>query len=106
MLPRTPLDDYRLFPAEDGDLGDSLSSSGPRVAVSPRLHLVRPLLAISRAEIEAYCVEYRLAPRLDRSNEDTTFFRNRLRHELLPILETYNPGIRAGAGAHRRGAGG
>ena len=94
MLPRTPLDDYRLFPAEDGDLGDPLSLSGPRVAVSPRLHLVRPLLAIPRTDIEAYCAEYRLAPRTDRSNEDTTFFRNRLRHELLPLLETYNPGIR------------
>ena len=94
MLPRTALDDYRLFPAEDGDLGDSLSSADPRVPASPRLHLVRPLLSIPRAEIEAYCADYRLAPRTDRSNEDTTFFRNRLRHELLPILETYNPGIR------------
>ena len=40
-----------------------------------------------RAEIEAYCAGYRLAPRTDRSNEDTTFYRNRLRHELLPLLE-------------------
>ena len=55
---------------------------------------MRPLLSIPRADIEAYCAAYRLAPRTDRSNEDTTFFRNRLRHELLPILETYNPGIR------------
>ena len=94
MLPRTPLDDYRLFPPEDGNLDDSLSSSDPRGPASSRLHLVRPLLSVSRVEIEAYCAEYRLAPRVDRSNEDTTFFRNRLRHELLPILETYNPGIR------------
>jgi len=56
--------------------------------------LVRPILSIARADIEAYCVEYRLAPRFDRSNEDTTFFRNRLRHELLPLLEGYNPQIR------------
>ena len=70
-------------------------AESPQSPVSaPRLHLVRPLLSISRAEIEAYCAEYRLAPRTDRSNEDTTFFRNRLRHELLPLLETYNPGIR------------
>jgi tRNA(Ile)-lysidine synthetase-like protein len=94
MLPRTPLDDYRLFQAGDGDADDLPLLSDPRVPVSPRLHLVRPLLAISRADIEAYCAEYRLAPRTDRSNEDTTFFRNRLRHELLPLLETYNPGIR------------
>ena len=80
----------------DGDAGDPPPSSDPRVhrEASPRLHIVRPLLAISRAEIEAYCAEYRLAPRTDRSNEDTTFFRNRLRHELLPLLATYNPGIR------------
>ena len=60
----------------------------------PDLSLVRPLLATSRAEIEAYCAAHKLAPRYDRSNEDTTFFRNRLRHELLPLLETYNPAIR------------
>ena len=41
-----------------------------------------------------YCVKQGLTPRFDRSNEDTTFFRNRLRHELLPLLETYNPQIR------------
>ena len=78
----------------DVDAGGPHLLSGPRVAASPSLRLVRPLLAISRAEIEAYCADYRLAPRTDRSNEDTTFFRNRLRHELLPLLETYNPGIR------------
>ncbi len=56
--------------------------------------MIRPLLAIPRKRIEAYCAEHGLQPRLDRSNLDTTYFRNRLRHELLPLLETYNPNIR------------
>lgn len=56
--------------------------------------LVRPLLTITRADVVDYCTSQGLAPRFDRSNEDTTFFRNRLRHELLPLLEAYNPQIR------------
>lgn len=56
--------------------------------------LIRPLLFTPRADILAYCAEHGLQPRYDRSNEDTTFFRNRLRHELLPLLEGYNPQIR------------
>ncbi|MBL8046677.1 MAG: tRNA lysidine(34) synthetase TilS, partial [Anaerolineales bacterium] len=55
--------------------------------------IIRPLLTTSRAEIEAYCAEHGLKPVLDSSNSDTTFFRNRLRHELLPMLEKYNPNI-------------
>lgn len=57
------------------------------------LSLARPLLATSRAEVEAYCTERGLNPTLDASNSDTTFFRNRLRHELLPVLAQYNPNI-------------
>lgn len=59
-----------------------------------RLALVRPLLEVPRADIEAHVAEHALSPRFDRSNLDTTFFRNRLRHELIPELETYNPNIR------------
>ncbi|MFQ6016446.1 MAG: tRNA lysidine(34) synthetase TilS [Anaerolineae bacterium] len=58
------------------------------------LSLLRPLLEVPRLEIEAYCRQHKLRPRFDRSNLDTTYFRNRLRHELIPILETYNPNIR------------
>jgi len=58
------------------------------------LQLIRPLLEIPRAEIEAYCLEHGLKPRFDRSNLDTTYYRNRLRHELIPCLESYNPNIR------------
>lgn len=58
------------------------------------LRLIRPLLEVPRVDIEAYCAAHGLQPRFDRSNLDTTYYRNRLRHELLPFLETFNPGIR------------
>ncbi|MBC7264626.1 MAG: tRNA lysidine(34) synthetase TilS [Chloroflexi bacterium] len=58
------------------------------------LRLIRPLLSTYRADIEAYCMEVGITPRFDRSNLDTTLFRNRLRHELLPYLEEYNPNFR------------
>lgn len=58
------------------------------------VQVVRPLLECWRAEIEEYCRQCGLVPRFDRSNLDTTLFRNRLRHELIPYLETYNPQIR------------
>ncbi|MCL4562208.1 MAG: tRNA lysidine(34) synthetase TilS [Chloroflexi bacterium] len=56
--------------------------------------LVRPLLGIWREETEAYCAEFSLQPVTDASNRDTTYFRNRLRHELIPFLQSYNPRIR------------
>ena len=57
---------------------------------------IRPLLAVTRAEIEAYCREFQLKPRTDPSNLSLRYLRNRVRHELLPLLEReYNPNIRA-----------
>jgi tRNA(Ile)-lysidine synthase len=56
--------------------------------------LIRPLLEVSRAEILAYCREHGLRPLEDESNNDPRFLRNRIRHELLPLLEELNPGIR------------
>ncbi len=58
------------------------------------LHLVRPLLDVTRGEIETYCKKNYLTPHYDRSNLDPTFFRNRLRQEALPYLETLNPNLR------------
>ncbi|MBC7962380.1 MAG: tRNA lysidine(34) synthetase TilS [Steroidobacteraceae bacterium] len=55
---------------------------------------VRPLLDVSRAQIEQYLAERGLDWREDASNLDTSFLRNRIRHELLPLLEQYNPAIR------------
>jgi len=61
--------------------------------------LVRPMLDISRAEIEDYLQENRLQFREDSSNSDTVFLRNRIRHQLLPLLEEFNPAIRRGLAA-------
>ncbi len=102
MLPRTPLTDFRLSGAECGAAGPLKSGLEASVGLAeqdsppsmPLLALVRPLLAVPRAEIEAYCAAHGLTPRFDRSNADTTIYRNRLRHELLPVLATYNPAIR------------
>jgi tRNA(Ile)-lysidine synthase len=60
----------------------------------PQIPLVRPLLALWRGETEAYCREHDLEPHFDASNADTTYFRNRLRHALIPELEKYNPRIK------------
>ncbi len=60
---------------------------------SETIPLIRPLLNIWRAEIETYCAEHDLTTLTDSTNADTTYFRNRLRHELIPELETYVPGF-------------
>ncbi|MCZ7543192.1 MAG: tRNA lysidine(34) synthetase TilS [Anaerolineae bacterium] len=80
MLPVTPLSAYHLLP-------DAPDPAG--------LRLVRPLLTTPRAEVEDYCRRHGIATRFDRSNLDTTHFRNRLRHEVIPYLETVNPNLRA-----------
>ena len=63
---------------------------------SGQIPLARPLLGLSKPEVLAYCREAGLEPSFDRSNDDTTYFRNRLRLELVPYLQTYNPNIRQG----------
>lgn len=74
-----------------------LKGMPPRILLpifDAEIPLVRPLLDWTRAETEAYCRKHGLTPRIDATNTDTTYFRNRLRHELLPELERYNPQIR------------
>ncbi|MEJ2210959.1 MAG: TilS substrate-binding domain-containing protein, partial [Anaerolineae bacterium] len=43
-----------------------------------------------------------LEPRFDRSNLDTTYFRNWLRHEVIPLLEQHNPNLRQVLGRSAR----
>ena len=54
---------------------------------------VRPLLGFSRDELRAYLREKGQGWREDPSNADTGLTRNRVRHELLPLLHQFNPRI-------------
>lgn len=61
---------------------------------SEHIPLVRPLLLTWRGEIEEYCRVHHLQPVQDGSNLDTRYYRNRIRHDLIPALITYNPLIK------------
>lgn len=55
--------------------------------------IIRPMLNITRAEVLAFLQEYCLNFVQDSSNETDAFLRNRLRHHVMPLLETENPKI-------------
>lgn len=57
--------------------------------------IVRPLLNVTRAEIEEYIRDNKLHPNIDKSNSQNDYTRNRIRNELIPYLEkNYNPNIK------------
>jgi tRNA(Ile)-lysidine synthase len=60
----------------------------------PEGRIVRPLLGTTRAEVEAHLKAMGQCWREDSSNRDAGFTRNRIRHELLPLLEGWNPQLR------------
>ncbi|WP_053216918.1 tRNA lysidine(34) synthetase TilS [Virgibacillus senegalensis] len=53
--------------------------------------IVRPFMAVSRDEIEAYCMEHGIEPRRDPSNEEDSYTRNYFRLHVLPLLKEKNP---------------
>lgn len=57
------------------------------------LKLVRPLLPFTKQELARYCEQAGLQPRLDSSNLSSIYMRNRLRLELVPLLESFNPHV-------------
>jgi tRNA(Ile)-lysidine synthase len=75
-----------------------LRGSGRRALSGMRCrsgNLIRPLLGIRKAELISYLAEKKISFCHDSSNDDPRFLRNRIRHELLPLLEDrYDPGIR------------
>lgn len=58
-----------------------------------RGNILRPLLSVTRAEIEAYCRENGLTYRIDSSNLGDAYSRNLVRHRVLPVLGEINPGV-------------
>jgi tRNA(Ile)-lysidine synthase len=63
-------------------------------AFDPAIPIVRPLLDVWREETIVYCAAHGLRPRFDPTNDTLDFLRNRLRNQLIPILESYNPRFR------------
>lgn len=63
-------------------------------AWSEAIPLIRPLLSTWRKDVLRYIDDQHLQVFYDQSNLDSTYFRNRIRHELVPLLESYNPQIK------------
>ena len=55
-----------------------------------RGYFYRPLLHVSRAEIEQYCLNHNLTPNIDSSNNDIRYKRNLIRHKIIPVLREIN----------------
>jgi tRNA(Ile)-lysidine synthase len=72
---------------------EGLAGIAPKLE-TPEGEIIRPLLAATHTEIESYLRELGQDWREDSSNRDLTFTRNRIRHELLPLLEGWNPRLR------------
>jgi len=55
--------------------------------------LVRPMLGARRSEVEAFLQERGQLWREDASNQDVSLTRNKVRHELMPLLRRFNPSV-------------
>ena len=58
-------------------------------------HIIRPLLDVPRAEIQQYAEEHHLQWREDHTNAETLYLRNKIRHELLPVVDSISKEGRA-----------
>ena len=55
---------------------------------------IRPIIKCKREEIEKYCNDNNLNPKYDKSNNDNTYTRNKIRNELIPYIQKeFNPSI-------------
>ena len=55
---------------------------------------IRPIIECTRDEIEKYCLDNKLNPKYDRTNEENTYTRNKIRNLLIPFIkENFNPNI-------------
>ncbi|MEG2868442.1 MAG: tRNA lysidine(34) synthetase TilS [Terrisporobacter sp.] len=56
--------------------------------------IIRPILDIDRKDIEIYCEEHNLNPRIDQTNLETIYTRNKIRLELIPYMQdNFNPNV-------------
>jgi tRNA(Ile)-lysidine synthase len=78
------------------DLPAPMQHRDKQAGLTASVKIIRPLLETERGEIDEYLKAKNIKPRIDSSNLDTKFFRNKIRHELIPYLEKFNPKIQEG----------
>jgi tRNA(Ile)-lysidine synthase len=74
-----------------------LSPSSPLPLAKPEyrsLILARPLLILERRDTESYCAAKKMKYVRDPSNRSMLYLRNKIRHKLLPMMESINPAVR------------
>ena len=81
-----------ILQAARGSHRRGLASLRPRRPLAAGIDVVRPLLGFSRTDTGRICDELKLPVWPDPSNNDMGFSRNRVRHGVLPVLETLHPG--------------
>ena len=87
---RSRIDDALLRVAA-GTNDEELRSKAKELDIS----VIRPLMDVPRSEIEAFCTENQLQPRMDHTNAETDYTRNKIRLELIPAIEKdFNPNIK------------
>ena len=79
--------------SEAEEMGSSGEKEGSRRR-QERLRIIRPLIEISRSQVQAFLKSHGIKARRDTSNDSLNFLRNRIRKELIPFLERYNPQVR------------
>ena len=81
-----------ILHAARGSHRRGLASLRQQRPLAPGITLVRPMLSFSRSDTSRICDDLELPIWLDPSNEASHYSRNRVRHEVLPVLEQLHPG--------------
>ena len=61
--------------------------------IGSNLTIIRPLLCVTKKEIETFLKKHKIKFRIDKTNFDTKIPRNFLRHKIIPLLEKINPNL-------------
>ncbi|MGS0743796.1 tRNA lysidine(34) synthetase TilS [Glaciimonas sp. GG7] len=73
--------------------GMDTMNTAPTLLCDPTLLMARPLLTVSRGQLEAYATSHSISYVEDESNHDSRYARNALRHQLMPVLSQYFVGF-------------